>query len=130
MHSQWTPNRKISHGQSSLLKATLNNISVRLWPSVLFVEETRVSSENHKLLTIFITWSCIQYTLQFGRGMIHNWGWALHDCIGWCKSNYYMYMIVPLSSSCSIGETVSMYIFYTRNIYIYILSHLFDTYLK
>ena len=45
---------------------TLNNISVISWRSVLLVEETGVSGENHRpivnSLTNFITYCCIEYT--------------------------------------------------------------------
>jgi hypothetical protein len=42
-----------------VINATFNNISVISWQSVLFVDETRVPEENHRLccksLTNFIT---------------------------------------------------------------------------
>ena len=37
----------ISFVRVMMLNATFNNISVILWWSVLFVEETRVPGENH-----------------------------------------------------------------------------------
>jgi len=43
-----------------MLNATFNNISVISWRSVLLVEETGVSRENH--LTNFSTYCCIEYT--------------------------------------------------------------------
>jgi hypothetical protein len=43
--------------------ATVNNISVTLWRSVLLVEETGVPGKNNrKSLTNFITLYCIEYT--------------------------------------------------------------------
>ena len=38
-----------------VFKATFNNISVISWLSVLLVEETGVSGENHRPATNFIT---------------------------------------------------------------------------
>ena len=38
-------------GRAMVLKATFNNISAILWRSVLLVEETGGSGENHKLVT-------------------------------------------------------------------------------
>jgi hypothetical protein len=49
-----------------VFNATLNNISVILWQSLLLVEETGVPGEKpptcHKSLTNFITQCCIEYT--------------------------------------------------------------------
>jgi hypothetical protein len=44
-----TENFSVNYGvRITMYNATLNNISVKSWRSVLFVEETGVPGENHR----------------------------------------------------------------------------------
>jgi hypothetical protein len=47
-HNNASGNKYIGLVWFMMFNATFNNISVILWQSVLLVEETRVSGENHR----------------------------------------------------------------------------------
>jgi len=62
---------------SMVLNATFNNISVILWRSVLLVEETGVSGENHRSIASF--WQTLSHNvvhLALSRIRIHNMSWT------------------------------------------------------
>ena len=76
-----------------MFKATSNNISFISWWSVLLVEETGVSIENHRPAVNhwqnFITYCWIEYTSPwtgFGLTMLVVIG---TNCTGSCKSTYH-----------------------------------------
>jgi hypothetical protein len=74
--------------------STFNNISVKLWWSVLLVEETGVPGENQQLVTSH--WQTLSHNVVSNTPHCE---WDLNsqlvvmigtDCTGSCKSNYHM----------------------------------------
>ena len=83
---------KLILAEEMVLKATLNNISVLSWWSVLLVEETGVPWGKpicRKLLTNFITYCCIEYTSPLAGLELIMLVVIDTDWIGGCKSNYH-----------------------------------------
>ena len=72
-----------------VFNATFKNISVMSWRSVLFVEETGRSAENHRPVTSFWqTYHIMLYTSLWSRFELTTSVVIGTDCIGSCKSNY------------------------------------------
>jgi hypothetical protein len=78
-----------------LFNATFNDISVILWRSVLWVDETKVPRENHRLATSH----CQTIHIMLHRVHLAWVGFKLTTllvigthCICNCKSNYHMTM--------------------------------------
>jgi hypothetical protein len=74
-----------------VFNASFNNISITTWRSVLFVEETGVTGENHQadarpnlyhimLCRVHLTWAGFELTALVAMGIKY---------IGSCKSNYH-----------------------------------------
>ena len=72
-----------------VFNTTFNNISVISWQSVLLVEETGISGENHQPVAshwqtlshkVYLAWTGFELTTSVVIGT---------DCTGSCKSNYY-----------------------------------------
>jgi hypothetical protein len=93
-----------------VFSATVNNSSVISWRSVLLVDETGVSGENHRpVASHWQTWS---------HNVVSSTPWAgfelttlvliCTDCIGSCKSNYYV--ITPTTTPpLKVGLNVAGY---------------------
>ena len=64
-----------------VFNTTFNNISVISWRSVLLVEETGGTGENHRIKLYTSPWSQFEFTTSVVIGT---------ECIGSCKSNYHM----------------------------------------
>ena len=84
----WTESHK-TYLDFMVLNATFNNISDISWRSVLLVEETRVSWENHRPGTS--NWRTLSHNV-----VSPEWDstsklavMIVIDCIGSCKSNYH-----------------------------------------
>jgi hypothetical protein len=83
-----------------VINAAFNNISVILWLSVLLVEETGVPGENHR--PVASHWQTLSHKLRFEFTSVV----IGTDCIGNCKSNYYMITATttPLVDQCSFSD--------------------------
>ena len=75
-----------------MFNATVNNISVISWWSVLLVEETKYPEKITDLPQITDRHHIILYRvhLAMSRILTHNVTGDRTDCIGSCKSNYHM----------------------------------------
>ena len=77
-----------------VFNATFNIISVISWLSVLLVEETVVSGENHQpVVSHWQTFQCIMlYRVHLTRAGFELTSLVVigTDCIGSCKSNYHI----------------------------------------
>jgi hypothetical protein len=67
-----------------VINATFNNITVFLWQSVLVVEETGGSRENHR--PVLSHWQTLSHNVVLLALVIGT------DCISSCESNYHMIM--------------------------------------
>jgi hypothetical protein len=82
-----------------VFNATVNNISVISWQSVLLVDETEVPGENH--WHVASHWQvyliiCIEYTSLWNRFEITTLVMVGTDCSGSFKSNYHTIMTNPV----------------------------------
>ena len=86
-----------------VFNATFNNISVKLWRSVLLVKETRVPGENH--WPVASHWPNLLHnvssTPRLGRIRTHNLVAIGTDYIGSYKSNYDMITTTTASNRTS-----------------------------
>jgi hypothetical protein len=78
-----------------LFNATFNNISVILWRSVLLVEETGVSRENHGLAISHCYFVFTTKIINFYSKLVPDQKWNIQrrkttntDCISSCKTSY------------------------------------------
>ena len=73
-----------------VFNATFNNISVISWRSVLFVEETGGSGENHRPVAVTDKlYDIMLYTSPWSRFELTTSEVIGTDYIGSCKSNYH-----------------------------------------
>jgi hypothetical protein len=82
-----------------VFNATFNNISIILWQSVLLVEETRISGENHRSATShWQTWShkVVSSIPRLSGIQIRNVSGDRHWCIGSYKSNNHTIMTTTI----------------------------------
>ena len=88
-----------------VFNATFNNISVVSSQSVLLVEETTdLSQVTDKLYNIMLytsSWSTFELTTSVVIGI---------DCIGSCKSNYYMIMATSVPYQINVGPIIKIFI--------------------
>ena len=79
-----------------VFNATINNISVISWGSVLLVEETGVPRENHRPVEItdkhyhIMLYTSLWWWFELTASVVKG-----TDCIGSCKSNYHTITTTP-----------------------------------
>ena len=85
-----------------VFNATVNNISVISWRSVLLVEETRVLGENHR--PVASHWQTLSHNIVSSTPRDLNsqpylWLMICTDCTCNCKSNYHTTTTTPWGAS-------------------------------
>ena len=129
-----------------MFNATLNNISVTLWQSVLLVEETGVPGENHQPVVSHwqtLSHNVVSSTLRLSGIRTHN----VTDYVGSCKFNYQLItttmtphnitMAIEITCTCVV-YIIALFVYLhsvvymnfqgCNNIYLQVESSMFFTY--